>query len=321
MKVNPPPPRLYRNLIILEKARALYFTSKDKGLPPYLLSTLFWFVREENRIPLTRSVLPLIRDDNNRKMLTKALDAQGDQWEPPEPFKPAWSFFRGAGIYPTERQQIDDLLQLDYPELLNGMDVPDNADIDLFWGGLADFLVNSWSILEEFCSVVAVKSKIEQENKLAEPQDPRVKKVIDWRDMQLEHHLTNIVIRLRAGWDKLASDLLIPYYGISNPGRTWPKRLNNINRELSTILNAQQKEFWENLLQRAQQIAVPGGLRDVRDFELHNIASRSKETLGSRERDPSLEQMESFAVTEHYRLQDGFLLFLGMVRGRPLLDS
>ena len=169
--------------------------------------------------------------------------------------------------------------------------------------------------------MVAVKSEIEKTNKLAEPQDPRVKKVIDWRDMQLEHHLTNIVIRLRAGWDKLASNLLIPYYGISNPGKTWPKRLNNINRELSMILNAQQKEFWKNLLQNARQIAVPGGLRDVRDFELHRIASRSKETLGGRERDPSLEQMESFAVTEHYRLQDSFLLFLGIVRGRPLLDS
>lgn len=319
MKVNPPPPRLYRNLTILEIARVGYFTYK--GLPPYLLSTLFWLVWEQNRLPLAKSVLSMISDDNNRRLLIKALDAQGDQWESIEPFKPAWTFFRKAGIYPTERQQIDDLLQLDYPRLLEGMDVPNNADVDLFWGGLADFLVNSWSILEEFCSVVAVKSKIEQENKLAEPQDPRVKKVIDWRDMQLEHHLTNIVIRLRAGWDKLADSLLIPYYGISNPGKTWPKRLSNINRELSTILNAQQKEFWENLLQNAQQIAAPGGLRDVRDFELHKIASRSKETLGGRGRDPSLEQMESFAVTEHYRLQDSFLLFLGIVRSGPLLDS
>ena len=272
-------------------------------------------------MPLARLVLPLIHDDNNRQILTRAIDAQGDQWKSPEPFQPAWTFFRKAGIFPTERQQIDDLLQLDYPELLNSTDVPDTADISLFWGGLADFLVNSWSILEEFCSVVAVKSEIGQENKLVEPQNPRVKKIIDWRDMQLEHHLTNIVIRLRAGWDKLAFDLLIPYYGISNPGKTWPKRLSNINRELSTILNAQQKEFWENLLQNAQQIAVPGGLRDVRDFELHNIAARSKETLGDRKRAPSLEQMESFAVTEHYCLQDSFLLFLGMVRSIPSPDS
>lgn len=319
MKVNPPPPRLYRNLTILEIARVGYFTYK--GLPSYLLSTLLWFVWEQNRIPLARLVLPLMHDDNNRQILTRALDAQGDQWEPQELFQPVWTFFRKAGIYPTERQQIDDLLQLDYPRLLEGMDVPNNADVDLFWGGLADFLVNSWSILEEFCSVVAVKSKIEQENKLAEPQDPRVKKVIDWRDMQLEHHLTNIVIRLRAGWDKLVSNLLAPYYGVGNMPKQWPRRLDKMENTLSTILNAPQMEFWKNLLQNARQIAMRGGLRDVRDFELHRIASRSKETLGDRERDPSLEQMESFAVTEHYRLQDSFLLLLGIVRNGPSLDS
>jgi len=319
MKVNPPPPRLYRNLTILEIARVGYFTYK--ALPPYLLSTLLWFVWEQNRMPLARLVLPLIHDDNNRQILTRALDAQGDQWEPPEPFQPAWTFFRKAGIFPTERQQIDDLLQLDYSELLNGTDVPDNADISLFWGGLADFLANSWSILEEFCSVVAIKSEIEKTNKLAEPEDPRVKKVIDWRDMQLEHHLINIVIRLRAGWDKLFDYLLAPYYGVRNLPQKWPKRLDKMNTVSVTILNTQQTKFWENLLQNARQIAAQGGLKDVRDFELHKIASRSKETLGDRKRAPSLEQMESFAVTEHYRLQDGFLLFLGMVRSRPSPDS
>jgi len=254
-------------------------------------------------------------------MLTKALDAQGDQWEPIEPFQPAWAFFRKAGIYPRESQQIDDLLQLDYPELLNGMDVPDNADIGLFWGGLADFLTNSWSILEEFCSVVAIKSDIEKTNKLAKPRDPRVSKVIGWPDMQLEHHLINIVLRLRAGWDKLTDYLLAPYYGVKNLAKEWSKRLDKIDKALSLILNTQQKQFYENLLQNAREIAASGGLRDVRDFELHKIASRSKETLGDRERAPSLEQMESFVVVEHYRLQDSFLLFLGMVRSGPSLDS
>ena len=132
MKANPPNQRLFRNFTILQSARVGYFTYK--GLPPSLLSTLFWFVREQNRIPLARSVLPLIHDDNNRQILTRALDAQGDQWEPPEPFKPAWTFFQKAGIFPTERQQLDDLLQLVYPELLNGIDVPNNADVGLFWG-------------------------------------------------------------------------------------------------------------------------------------------------------------------------------------------
>lgn len=319
MKASQPNQRLFRNFIILESSRVSYFT--HKGLPPYLLSTLFWFIREQNRIPLARSVLPLIHDGNNRQILARAIDAQGDQWEPQEPFQPAWTFFRKAGIFPTERQQLDDLLQLDYPELLNGVDIPDNANIGLFWGGLTDFLANSWSIFEEFCSVMALKSEIEKDNKLPEPEDAKFRKVIDWRDMQLEHHLVNIVIRLRAGWDKLADYLLIPYYGIKNPGDKWLQRLGNIDRTLSIVLNAQQEQFWENLLQNAREIAAQGGLKDVRDYELHKIASRSKETLGGRERDPSLRQMESFAITEHYRLQDSFLLFLGIVRSGPTLDS
>lgn len=319
MKAILPSPRLHRNLVILEIARAGYFTYK--GLPPYLLSTLFWFVGEQNRIPLARLVLPLIHDDNNRQILIRALDAQGDQWELIEPFKPAWAFFRKAGIYPTEKQQIDDLLQLDYPELLNGMDVPGNANIGRFWGGLADFLTNSWSILEEFCSLVAIKSEIEKTNKLAERKDPKIRKVIDWRDMQLEHHLINIVLRLRAGWDKLLDYLLAPYYGVENLAKDWSKRLNKIDKTIPTILNTQQKQFYDNLLQNARAITASGGLRDVRTLELHKIASRSKETLGNTERAPSLRQMESFVIFEHYRLQDSFLLFLGMVRSGPSLDS
>ena len=98
---------------------------------------------------------------------------------------------------------------------------------------------------------------------------------------------------------------------------SWPRRLNRLDEELSGQLNPKQKQFWENILKNARMIAEPRGLRDVRDFELHKIALRSRETLGDKQRAPSLKQLESFAVIEHHRLQDSCLLFLSLILSGP----
>jgi hypothetical protein len=318
MKAPVPSKRLFWNLQILVIARATYFT--NAGLSPSLLSTSMLFVKENNRIPAAKSVLPIIFDDNNRKIMSKAIDEQGEEWEQPELDKPIWTYFRKRGIFPLKNQQIDDLLQLNYTKLLDGLDVPNVAKVSLLWGGLTDFLVNSWSILEEFrlASPLAIKMERDSEEPAQQQIDPRVTRLIGWTDMQFEHHMLNAVFRLRAGWDKLADYLIVPYYGIPNISKmSWPKQLNRLDKELSGRLNLKQKRFWENILENARMIAKPGGLRDARDFELHKIARRSRETLGDKQSAPSLKQLESFAVIEHHRLQDNFFLFLSLILSGP----
>ena len=317
MKAPVPSERFFRNLQISTIARAGYFTGS--GLSPSQLSTSMLFVKESNRIPAAKSVLPLIFDDNNRRIMTKAIDEQGEDWDQPELGKPTWTYFRKLGIGPLKNQQIDDLLQLNYSKLLEGLDVPDTADITLFWGGLTDFLVNSWSILEEFRLASPLATKMEKEAKelTQQPKDPRFTRLISFTDMQFEHHMLNAVFRLRAGWDKLANNLIVPYYGIRNISKSWPKKVDRLDKELSDRLTIKQKRFWGNILENARMIAKSGGLRQARDYELHNIAPRSRETLGHKRSAPSLKQLESFTVIEHHRLQDNFLLFLSLILSGP----
>jgi len=313
-----PSPLQNKNLAILYGARTAYFT--HKGLYPYLLSTYFFYIEEQARLALTKNLLPLINDDNNRKILEMAVKKQGE-WEPLKPFESSWIFFRKAGIGSIKNQQFEDLLQLDYYRLLDGVDIPKNARLSLFWGGLVDFLVNSWSILEEFCLVIEIKDKIQEQVKIREEgtsqiEDkdiPRAKALVSWADMQLEHHLFNILLRLRAGWDKLADYVVAPYYGV-NPTKKWKTTLNKLDREIQSILNDGQSMFWTNWLENAREISKDRGLKDVRDFELHKIALRAKETLGDPQRTFALSDLEGFILSEHYRLQESFLLVLAMIR-------
>lgn len=296
-----------------------YFT--HKGLYPYLLSTYFFYIEEKARLPLVQALLPLINDDNNRRILQMAVGKQGEQWEPLKPFESSWTFFRKAGIGSIKNQQFEDLMQLDYYRLLDGVSVPDKADISLFWGGLVDFLVNSWSILEEFCAAIGIKDKIREQSKTGQegsPQTeeksiPRFVPLVSWADMQLEHHLINVVLRLRAGWDKLADYVLAPYYGVA-PAKKWVSRVNKLDKEIQPILNDMQKRLWANWLINAKEVSKKMGLRDVRDLELHKIALRVKETLGHPQRAPALSELENFVLFEHFRLQESFLLVLAIIR-------
>lgn len=311
-----PSPLHNRNLAILHGARIGYFT--HKGLYPYLLSTYFFYIEEKARLPLAQNLLPLINDKNNRKILERAVREQGE-WEPLEPFKSSWTFFRKVGIGSIKNQQIEDLLQLDYYRLFEGVDIPSEAKLSLFWGGLVDFLRNSWSILQEFCLVIEVKDRIreqEQKRKKEPPQienegAPKFKPLVAWADMQLEHHLINILIRLRAGWDKLVDYMIAKYYGVARV-KNWEARINKLDREIRPRLNDKQGMFWTNWLTNAN--AISKGVREARDLELHKIAARAKETLGNPGYTYSLNELENFVLFEHFRLQESFLLVLAMIR-------
>lgn len=314
-----PSPLQNKNLAILYGARTAYFT--HKGLYPYLLSTYFFYIEEKARLPLAHNLIPLISDRNDRGILESALKNQGEHWLPLEPFKSSWTYFRKAGIGSIKNQPFEDLLQLDYYRLFNGVDIPNDADISLFWGGLVDFLINSWSILEEFCLVIEVKNKIQEQDKTREKESPQLENkgapraipLVSWADMQLEHHLINILLRLRAGWDKLADYVVAPYYGIT-PAAKWEARLRKLNSAIESSLNDKQRMFWANWLTNAREISKERGLKDVRDFELHKIALRAKETLGNPERTFALSDLERFVLSEHFRLQESFLLVLAMIR-------
>ena len=308
-----PSPLQSKNLAILYGARTAYFT--HKGLYPYLLSTYFFYIEEQARLPLTQNLLPLINDVNNRKILEMAVGKQGE-WEPLKPFESSWSFFRKAGIGSIKNQQFEDLLQLDYYRLFDGVVIPDSANLSLFWGGLVDFLVNSWSILEEFCLVIEVKNRIQEQNQEVgktqhTEQDTSWKKLVTWSDMQLEHHLINILIRIIAGWNKLANYIIAKYYGV-NEAKKWEAMLRKLDREIQPILNDKQRMFWKNWLENAK--AISKGIKEGRDFELHKIATRAKETLGNPGYTYSLNDLENIVLFEHFRLQESFLLILAMIR-------
>lgn len=310
-----PSPLQNKNLAILYAARAVYFP--NKGLYPYLISTYFFYIDEQARRPLTEKLLPLVNDENNRRILDIAVKEQG-HWEPLKPFESSWTFFRKLGMGSTKEQPFEDLLQLDYYRLFDGVAIPSGANLSLFWGGLVDFLVNSWSILEEFCLVIEVKNRIEEHNKiqnkeLSKKETGPWRTVVSWEDMHLEHHLVNLIIRLRAGWDKLADYMIGPYYAVT-PAKEWNKRVNKLDRELLPKLNATQRMFWSNWLTNAKEVSKEMWLKDVRDLELHKIALRVKETLGHPQRAPALSELENFVLFEHFRLQESFLLVLAMIR-------
>lgn len=317
-----PSPLQNKNLAILYGARTAYFPYK--GLYPYLLSTYFFYIEERARLPLTRNLLPLINDANNRGILEMAVNEQRE-WEPLKPFESSWTFFRKIGMGSTKNQQFEDLLQLDYYRLFEGVDIPESANLSLFWGGLVDFLINSWSILEEFCIVIEIKGKMEEEHKRQQeeslekndqtsPVNKSVgswKTVVTWPDMQLEHHFINIIIRIRAGWDKLANYIIAKYYGV-NEAKKWEAMLRKLDREIKPILNDNQRMFWENWLANAK--AISKGIKEARDFELHKIATRAKETLGNPRHTYPLNDLENIVLFEHFRLQESFLLILAMIR-------
>ena len=137
--------------------------------------------------------------------------------------------------------------------------------------------------------------------------------------LQLEHHAMNVILRLRAGWDKLIYNLISPYYGVSSLPKKWQGRIDKLDKSLSSQLNSEQMNYWTEILKNARAIAEKkGGLKDVRDLELHQIARRAKETFGDKSKAHTLSQLETFSISEHFRLQDSFLLFLGIIRSGPL---
>ena len=312
MHINPSASQR-KNLDILWIARSSYFT--DKGLYPYLLSTYFFFVEEKVRLPLAKALLPIIKDQNNKGLLERAIKEQGEEWEPLEPFESSWTFFRKIGIGSLTGQQFEDLSQLDFCHLLDGVNIPKGARLSLFWAGLVDFLSNSWSILEEFCLAIEIKDNVQKKTPLKAENNgiPQFRSLIYWPDMQLEHHFMNILIRLRAGWDKLADYVIAPYYGIK-PAKKWRARLNKLDHTIRPELNARQELFWEDWLRNATFIAERYRLKYMRDLELHKIAVRTKETLGHPSARYDMNDLDTFILFEHFRLQESYLLALAMIR-------
>lgn len=301
-----------RNLLILTAARRTYFTRQ--GLFPALLSTHFFFIEERARLPLAEALLSLVKDDNDKRLLEKAIKAQKG-WEHPDLFKSPWTLFRQMGISSLVGQQFDDLSQLEFSNLLDSVEIPADAKLSLFWAGLVDFLTNSWSILEEFCLTINLNS-LQQEYEDPETDNssvPHITPLVSWADMKLEHHFMNILIRLRAGWDKLADNILAPYFGVSLPNK-WNKRLDKLERTISSKLNHRQRMLWTNWMQNAETVAKKNGLKDMRDFELHKIAFRARETLGKSTTFYKLDDLDKFVLFEHLRLEESFLLVLAMIR-------
>jgi hypothetical protein len=72
--------------------------------------------------------------------------------------------------------------------------------------------------------------------------------------------------------------------------------------------------LWTNWMQNAKTVAKKNGLKDMRDFELHKIAFRARETLGKSTTFYKLDDLDKFVLFEHLRLEESFLLVLAMIR-------
>jgi hypothetical protein len=219
------------------------------------------------------------------------------------------------GVTSSVKQQFDDLSQLEFSDLLDGVAIPADAKLSLFWAGLVDCLTNSWSILEEFCSTIKLNSLRleEQDPKTHSSSGLHVTQLISWADMRLEHHFMNILIRLRAGWDKLADNVIAAYYGVP-PANKWNSRLDKLERTIPTRLNERQSMFWANWIRNARSVARTDGLKDMRDYELHKIAQRARQTLGKATDSYNLDDLDKLVVFEHFRLEESLLLVLAMIR-------
>ena len=49
----------------------------------------------------------------------------------------------------------------------------------------------------------------------------------------------------------------------------WNKRLDKLERTISSKLNHRQRMLWTNCMQNAETVAKENGLKDMRDFEYY----------------------------------------------------
>lgn len=290
------------------------------GLSQAILNTQFNFVHDSNRHRLAQAIIPLLNDPNHQALLQDALSQQ-TEWPITEFGKSAWGLSRRmgeaaekAGLTGSEEAQKEDLLVLNYEPLIR--ELPDGKTINQnkLRRAIEDFLLNEFYLLEEIRLALEANSQRQPPSPPSEQPTGVVFQVLHYPDLITQMHLQNAVTRIRAGWDKLVSNLVIDCYEFRNRPDRFQKKIKAIERTLLPQLPyQQQKAFMENYRDNAAAVAE-SALLMLRDDDLHFISHQATETFGRPGRDPSVDDFWTVVLNEYQRLEQSFLLFIAMLK-------
>jgi hypothetical protein len=311
-----------RNLALLSEIRKTYFLP---DLIPAVIATKYKFISARNRIPLVRAILPLIPESErgilDRWAIPQQENAEWDLRDDRTPWALGHNFPRLEGGLDPDKvfSPIDFLMSLEYYRFFEGLPAPDGMNLDKFLGGIEDFLANDFAILEVLrLATKEIPNRLRQseEDEQQRRRDPRIRRLLGYTDLRTHLYLTTAAIRIRAGWDKMANNVLRPWLDptLSHSWHEkWPKRLERLG-VLIQATGKQAQVLWADWLVNAKAIADDDGLRVVRDGEVHGWGKRTIETFGSSPREWRLADLERFVLEEYWRLTDAWLLAIAIMR-------
>ncbi|MBI2886761.1 MAG: hypothetical protein HYY02_06100 [Chloroflexi bacterium] len=289
------------------------------GLPQVILNTQFDFVYESNRRQLSETIIPLLNDPNHRALLQDALNEQME-WPSAELGKSAWSKSRRmaeaaaqAGLTGMEEAQKEDLLVLGYHSLVSAL--PDGFGInrDKLLRSIEDFLLNEFYLLEEVRLAWEANSQRQPPSPPSEQPGGVVFQVLQYNDLITQMHLQNAVTRIRAGWDKLMTNLVLGSFESRGLPDRFPKKIKAVQRMLQSGLSSYQRSLLDNYCLNASTVAVSPLLR-FRDDDLHFVSHQATETFGRPGHDPSIDDFWAVVLSEYQRLEQSFLLIIAMLK-------
>lgn len=291
---------------------------KQKRIPQTFFNTQFDFIDPDLRYPLVKSVLPFIWQADKKAFLESAL-AKQDEWPQFKPGRSAWKSTRRdaesaaqQNIVGLEEAMDEDLVILGYTTLLKHLPNTIMSKPEFFRKALEDFFLNLYYIVEELrLSQIAAQHR----EPSAPPQNSPVGfiyRLLSYPELDTQMHAQGAINRIRAGWDKLITNLATDSFGIPRGSKDgFPKRVQRVLRELPELLNGQEQvAFIKNLVENAQAVEE-SWVRTGRDADLHFISRQTVEMFGDLERGLPADELVALAFSEHRRLEQSFLLLIG----------
>lgn len=289
---------------------------KQKGVPQTFLNTQFDFVRPDLRQSLVQAVLPLIWSLEKRTHIEDALLKQYE-WPPFEEGRSAWVSTREdadsalqQGISGLEEAMDEDLLVLGYNTLLSGLPPAIMPKPDFWRKAMEDSLLNLYYVIEELR--LAVISARERSPADVPPNQPvgLVLRLLSYPELDTQMHAQGAINRIRAGWDKLLTNLALDSFQI-NHGDKFENRIRRMGNHLPERLSSPaQTGLIENLVENADVVAT-SIVRTFRDADLHFISQQTVEMFGNLDHGLPADELIAIALTERRRLEQSLLLLVG----------
>lgn len=288
------------------------------GLPRAVLNTQFNFVSEANRRPLANVIIPLLSDANQQATLQDALLRQ-EEWPAAEFGKSAWQKTRQMaeaavrqGLEGLEDVFSEDLLLISYGRVIEGL-APDASGLDTnsIRRGVEDVLLNEFYLCAEMAFAFTAAGTRQVPSPPSEQPAGTVIQLLSYADLVTQMHLQNAVNRLRAGWDKLMTNLVFDGLSLKNPPDRFLRKVRSAEMQLAGRLSLDQEPLFANLVRNARDVAQSPLVR-LRDSDLHFISQQATETFGRPGVHPALQDFWTIVLNEHQRLDQSFLLLIGV---------